>query len=264
MREGSLARPREGMYFPMDEFTDADYDLYRLEEPNQVIPTCCRNFHAVCYSRMLEPSATAAAALCLCGHGDHPRVRDYANTMLPVGGEFGYFCSCHGIVDYDKQVEDRHGAEPDFGHRTEDLAIALRSMPYGYGRDAQDLLPLAQDPNIWSQGRPKLADTNGWVPYRWHETGMDDCYALVGAYWQNADCWAKTNRALAQFAGWPGSITAFLGLFQCHLYQTPLGAWDQGYPAGILRMMAEMTRQARRSRRRGPAPGDPHWPASWC
>jgi hypothetical protein len=244
MQRGEVEK-RGGQYFYPDEFTDEDHDLYRSQESQQVIPTCCRNFHAVCYSRMLHPSATIADALCQCGHADHRRVRDYANTMLQVGGMFGYFCACWGIVDFDGAVEDLGGRVPDFNQRTEEIEVALKSLPYGYGRDAADMLALANDPNWPGTGRPQLADTNGWVPYRWYEIGADGSRALIGAYWQNADCWAKTNRAISQFPNYPGTIAAFFSLFQCHLYQTPLGAWDQGYPAGIFRWIAEVTRTTR-------------------
>jgi hypothetical protein len=67
----------------------------------------------------------------------------------------------------------------------------------------------------------------------------------VGAYWQNADCWARSNRALTQFPGCTGSLTEFYALFQCHLYQTSLGEWDQGSPGGMLRFILEVTRLAR-------------------
>lgn len=51
---------------------------------------------------------------------------------------------------------------------------------------------------------------------------------------------------------WPGTLQAFFGLFQCHLYQTSLGAWDQGYPAGVFRQIAEMTRLARQGSNAAP------------
>ena len=74
---------------------------------------------------------------------------------------------------------------------------------------------------------------------------MPNHFALVGTYWQNADCWAKANRALSQFPGCRGSTTEFLALFQCHLYQTALGEWNQGIPAGLLQWIADVTHLAR-------------------
>jgi hypothetical protein len=158
---------------------------------------------------------------------------------------FGYFCACWGILDFGEVVEALTGGGLDFDQRSEEQSIALRSIPYGYGRDADDLRFLARVPQCPGIHRPDLADTNGWSPYEWRDIGSRDHYAVVGSYWENADCWAKTNRALAQFPGYRGSIAEFLALFQCHLYQTSLGEWDQGFPAGILRWIAEVTRRAR-------------------
>lgn len=224
---------------------DEDCDFVRADHQQQVIPTCARHFTGLCDS-ILHPSATAADALCRCGYADHPRVRNYANSILQLGGMFGYFCACWGINDFDVEIEDLKGNAPDFNQRREEHEIALKSIPYGYARDRVDLHVLARNPNYPETHRPDLADTNGWVPYEWKDIGVSDHFALVGTYWQNADCWAKTNRALSQFPTWPGTIAEFFALFQLHLYQTPLGEWNQGFPAGILRWIAEVTRTARR------------------
>ena len=194
---------------------------------------------------MLHPSATVADALCRCGYANHPRVLSYANSMLQLGGMFGYFCACWGILDFGREVEPAGDVGPGFNRRTDDMEVALRSFPYGYGRDALDLRYLASFPQCPGIHRPDLADTNGWSPYFWRDIGLKDHFAVVGSYWENADCWAKTNRALAQFPDCRGSITEFLALFQCHLYQTSQGEWDQGFPAGIFRWIAEVTRRAR-------------------
>jgi hypothetical protein len=208
---------------------------------------------------MLSVSGTVADALCRCRHGDHSRVREYAAAMLRMGGYFGYFCSCWGILKPEHAVEVERGARPDFDdpdNAPEGIldtlpdgatchSVALDALPYGYARDADDLLALASNPNYDRVHRPWLADTNGWAPYDWRDLGQEGRYALVGSYWQNADCWAKANRGLCGLPGWPGSVAAFMGLFQCHLYQTALGAWDQGFPAGMLRQIADMTRLAR-------------------
>lgn len=222
-----------------------EHDLYRGEEKNQVIPTCCRNYPAMCGSRMLHPAATVAAALGACGYDDHPRHNDYCNTMLGIEHMFGYFCSCWGMVNYERTMEDRGGAAPDFDAQREQYEIALKALPYGYGRDAEDLLALANRPNYPDTHRPDLSDTNGWVPYEWRDIGVQNHFALVGTYWQNADCWAKTNRALSTNAAWPGTIQEFFAPFLMRLYQTPLGEFDQGYPAGLFRLLSEATRQSR-------------------
>jgi hypothetical protein len=225
---------------------DEDCDFVRADDQQQVIPTCARHFTGLCDS-ILHPSATAADALCRCGYAGHPRVRNYANSILQLGGMFGYFCACWGINDFDVEIEDMKGNTPDFNQRQEEHEIALKSIPYGYARDSVDLHVLARNPNYPGTHRPDLADTNGWVPYEWKDIGVSNHFAIVGTYWQNADCWAKTNRALSQFPTWPGTIAEFFSLFQLHLYQTPLGEWNQGFPAGILRWIAEATRTARRS-----------------
>jgi hypothetical protein len=224
--------------------SDEEAAVVREAGLQQVVPSCARNYSGLC-DAMLHVSATAADALCRCGHTDHPRLKDYVNSMLQLGGMFGYFCACWGILDFDREIEERQGREPDFNRRTEEYEIALKSIPYGYGRDSDDLHFLAWCPQCPGVHRPDLADTNGWSPYEWQDIGATDHFALVGSYWQNADCWAKTNRALAQFPACRGSITEFFALFQCHLYQTPLGEWDEGFPAGIFRWIAEVTRVAR-------------------
>jgi len=227
---------------------DEQCDFVRAEDQQQVIPTCARHFTGLCDS-ILHTSATVADALCRCGYSGHPRVRDYANSILQLGGMFGYFCACWGINDFDVGIEDLEGKAPDFNQRTEEHEIALKSVPYGYARDNVDLHVLARQPNYPGIHRPDLADTNGWVPYEWKEIGVENHFALVGTYWQNADCWAKTNRALSQFPTWSGTIAEFFALFQLHLYQTPLGEWNQGFPAGILRWIAEVTRTTRAKHR---------------
>ena len=234
----------EWLEFMVTRYTEEDHDLFRAPEPQQIIPSCTRNHHAGC-DAMLHPSATAAMALCGCGHAEHPRVRAYANSMYQLSAMFGYFCACWGILGRDKEVEDHRDGWPDFGRRADERPIALAAVPYGHGRDAEDLCALARLPRYPGVHRPDLSDTNGWTPYACRDIGRDGFLALDGAYWQNADCWAKPNRALAQFPGWTGSIAEFFALFQCHLYQTPLGEWNQGYPSGLFRQIAEITRATR-------------------
>ncbi len=232
-----------GGSFPLGT-TDDETGYVREEAQQRVVPTCARHFSGLC-DAMLHVSATAADALCRCGYEDHPRVKAYANSMLQLAAMFGYFCACWGPLNFEREVDHLVKGEPDFNRKTEELDVALRSFPYGYGRDADDLRSLANFPQCPGTHRPDLADTNGWSPYQWKDIGLPNHFAVVGAYWQNADCWAKTNRVLTQFPGCRGSITEFFALFQCHLYQTSLGEWDQGFPAGIFRWIAEVTRRAR-------------------
>lgn len=232
--------------FDVGRGVDAEKQFVMQEANQRVIPTCTRGFSGVC-DAMMHISAIAADALCRCGYDGHPRVRDYMDTLTQLASMFGYFCSCWGILNYGRTVEPRGDREPDFNLpiRKEEHEVALRSIPYGHGRDADDLLFLANCPQTAGLHRPDLADTNGWSPYTWRDIGADNWYPLVGAYWQNADCWARSSRALTQYPGCEESLSEFFALFQCHLYQTSLGEWDQGSPAGLLRFVTEVTRLAR-------------------
>ena len=235
----------EGAEFMVTSYTEDDHDLFRAMESQQEIPSCTRNHHAGC-DAMMHPSATAAMALCACGHAGHARLKVYASTMYQHSAMFGYFCSCWGILDSKRKTEPAAGdGYPDFDRRAAEHPIALAALPYGHGRDAEDLCALGRLPRYPRMHRPDLSDTNGWTPYYSRDIGSDAFVGLDGAYWENADCWAKPNRALALFPGWVGSIAEFFALFQCHLYQTPLGEWNQGYVSGIFRMIEAVTRQAR-------------------
>ncbi|MHC4252628.1 MAG: hypothetical protein ACYS9X_26215, partial [Planctomycetota bacterium] len=195
---------------------------------------------------MMHPSSTAAMALCACGHTGHARLKAYANTMYQYSAMFGYFCSCWGILGTKDKTDTRASdSYPDFNRRADEHPVALAALPYGHGRDAEDLCALAKLPRYPQIHRPDLSDTNGWTPYYSRDIGCDGFVALDGAYWENADCWAKPNRALSLFPNWAGSIAEFFALFQCHLYQTPFGEWNQGYVSGIFRMIEAVTRQAR-------------------
>ena len=225
-------------------FLDEEHDLFRQPEQQEIVASCSRHHAAPCDS-LHHPSTVAAEALCRCGHADDPRLRSYAATMLDLHAMFGYFCACWGILNKERDMESLRGKEPDFDHSPDQYETALKAMPYGYARDAADLQALARHPSYPGVHRPDLADTNWQPPYEWRDIGVDGHAALVGSYWENADCWAKANRALSQFPPWSGSAAEFFALFQCHLYQTPLGEWHQAFPAGIFRWIAEVTRTTR-------------------
>ena len=239
-------RAGEDMELMSRDFSEDDHDLFRGQEQQQVIPSCSRHHAAPCDS-LHHPSATAAMALCRCGHADHPRLRAYANTMLDLHSMFGYFCACWGILSTKRDLEGLRDEEPNFNHSLDQQEIALKSIPYGYARDNADLHAPARRPYYAGVHRPDLSDTNYQPPYDWKDLGVAGHFALVGSYWENADCWAKANRALSEFPAWSGSTAEFFGLFQCHLYQTPLGEWHQAFPAGIFRWIAEVTRHTRSS-----------------
>jgi hypothetical protein len=234
---------RKDSSFPIGS-PDESAGFVREEAQQQVLPTCARHFSGLC-DAMLHVSAAAAYALCRCGYPDHPRLKSYADSMLQLAAMFGYFCACWGILDFSREISSLEAGGPDFDRSARQRDIALRSIPYGYGRDRDDLRFLARFPQCPGMHRPDLADTDGWWPYEWKDIGFRDHFAVLGSYWENADCWAKANRALAQFPAYRGSTTEFFALFQCHLYQTSLGEWNQGFPAGILQWISEVTRAAR-------------------
>jgi hypothetical protein len=234
----------DGFDFLQKSKSAGEVAFVRREKQQRVWPTCGRHYDGLCDS-ITHGSATAAYALCRSGRHDDARVRDYANTILQMEGMFGYFCACWGPNEFGSKPKDGRGGEPDFNQRPKNYEIARNAVPYRYARDAQDAKVLARMPHYPDVHRPDLADTNGWCPHVWRVMEVDNHYALEGAYWQNADCWAKTNRALSQYPGWPGSISEFSGLFQCHLYQTDLGRWEQGFPAAMLSQAAELCRLSR-------------------
>ena len=77
------------------------------------------------------------------------------------------------------------------------------------------------------------------MPFLWYAIpGERRAFALVGTGWQNGDCWVKINRALSQHPSCPGSLTERQAVYQASRYQTSLGEWDQGFPAGMLAFLS--------------------------
>ena len=239
-REGLCMGPHYGIEI---EGKKDETAFVRADAQQQIWPTCARHFTGLC-DHMLHPSAIAAEALCACGLAEHPRVRAWANTMLEVAAMYGYFCACWGIDDLERDIESKPDAGPDFSYSKEPLDVALTAFPLRYARDLEDLCSLSHEPNWPDLRREHLADINGEFPLHWGVLDHPDCYALIGSYWQNADCWARVNRVLARLPGYPGTTISFYGQFQCHLYQDATGAWGQGFPGGNLRQIAEMAAQA--------------------
>ena len=224
------------------DFSEAEENLFCGEDHHQVVPNCSRGQSVFCDS-MHHVSALVGEALCKAGHGDHPRLKAYEAFLPRMHSMFGYFCACWGILSPDaRRPEIPH---EEFRHPEDEVAVALKSIPYGFARDHDDIHVLARHSRYPGKGRPPLADTNGQPPYEWKDLGAENCCAVIGSYWQNGDCWAKGNRAMAQFPAWSGSDAEFLGLFQAHLYQTAHGVWWQAYPAGMLNWLVEVTRHSR-------------------
>jgi len=225
-------------------FTEEHHDLFRSREAQQVIPICARHFPAAC-EVLLHPSAAVAEALCRCGYTDHPRVQTYANTLLDTPSDLGEFCACSGILQPGASFGKPPGTAPTFDPNPEELAVAAESISYRYVRNTADLQFLAHLGWFPDGEGPSPDGGHPMSPYEWKDIGAEGCFPLSGSNWENADCWAKANRSLSQFPGWSGSDAEFLALYQCHLYQTPLGEWYQAFPAGILRWILEVTRATR-------------------
>jgi hypothetical protein len=157
--------------FEVGHGIDREQAFVMQESQQRVVPTCTRGFAGGICDAMMHISAIAADALCRAGYADHPRLKDYAHSMTQLAAMFGYFCSCWGILEYGRELDDRGDSEPDFNRpeRQEEHDDALEAVPYGYGRDAQDLLYLANCPQAAGIHRPDLADTNGWSPYTWRD-----------------------------------------------------------------------------------------------
>jgi len=222
------------------EFPDVEQDQFRSEEIQQVLPNCARNHPPACEPRMVHVSGVVAEALVRCGHADHPRLRRYVNTVFHLGGEWGYWCGCGALGLFDVDVP-ASGAPPDLDVRrvAEDGRGDL--APWRWMEEAGQCARLANKPDIAGQGTDA-------EPFQWRRIpGDDDWYALVGNGWQNGDCWARTNRALSQHPSCPGSLAEHQAIYQASRYQTPLGEWDQGFPAGMLSLLSLYDQDAARS-----------------
>ena len=223
--------PDEKVNFFSWRFPDDEQDQFRAQESQRVIPTCARHHPPACEPRITHVSALVAEAMLRCGHADHPRLRRYVNTVFHLGGPWGYWCGCGALGLFDGDIPAEAGA-PDFNVRAAAGDGASDPSPLRWAPDAGACARLA--------GRSDLpeAGTN-LEPFTWRRLpGRDDVFALIGSAWQNGDCWAKTNRAMAAHPSAAGSLAAHLAVFQASRYQTSLGEWDQGFPAGMLAFLA--------------------------
>jgi hypothetical protein len=223
--------PDEEINFFCWDFPAHEQDQFRGQEMQRVIPTCARHHAPACEPRMVHTSALVAHALLRCGYADDARLRRYVNTVFHLGGEWGYWCGCGALGLYDSDipaVED----DPDFDVRAaaEDGQLNLR--PWRWSADTAECALLANQPNAPERG-------THLEPFSWHRLpGQEGAFALLGTGWQNGDCWAKTNRALAQHPSCRGSLVEDLAIFQASRYQTSLGEWDQAFPAGMLAFLS--------------------------
>jgi hypothetical protein len=212
-------------------FPDHEQDQFRGQEMQQVVPTCARHHPPACEPRMVHVSGVVAEALLRCGYADHPRLRRYVNTLFHLGGEWGYWCGCGALGLYDSGIPASE-ATPDLDARrvAEDGRRDL--SPWRWVADVTESARLANKPNVPEQGTHA-------EPFVWFSIpGQEHLFALIGSGWQNGDCWVKTNRALSQHPGRPGSLTEHLAIYQASRYQTSLGEWSQGFPAGMLAFLS--------------------------
>ncbi|MGD2175251.1 MAG: hypothetical protein PVJ27_07595 [Candidatus Brocadiaceae bacterium] len=223
--------PDESVNFYCWDFPAAEQDQFRGPHAQQVVPICARHHPPACEPRLTHTSTLVAQALMRCGFADQPRLRRYVNTVFHLGGEWGYWCGCGALGLYDADIPPS-GESPDFDVRgvAEDGQTDLSAWRWVAG--PEECRCLANEPEVPERG-------THLEPFRWHRVpGQDRFFALLGTGWQNGDCWAKTNRALAAHPGFAGSVSERLAVFQASRYQNSLGEWDQAYPAGMLSFLS--------------------------
>ena len=228
--EGDSAPWGDGSFYSWD-YPDDEQDQFRGQLMQRVIPTCARHHPPACEPRMTHTSALIAEALLRCGLADAPRVRRYLNTVFEVGGAWGYWCGCQALGLYGPGF-DAVDRAPDLdaiapGEDEEGDLAAMR-----WTGDTAECAGLANVPDVPDRGTHLEAFNWRAIP------GQRDAFALIGAAWQNGDCWAKTNRALAACSSHPGSRTERMAVYQASRYQTSLGEWNQGFPAGLLAFLS--------------------------
>ena len=234
--------PGRTSYYCRD-FAVEEQDQFRGEAMQRVIPTCARHHLPACEPRLTHVSSLIAEALLRCGFAEHPRLRRYVNTLMRVGGVWGYWCGCGalGLTDADlPALED----EPDLNLRRGADDGRHDVSPWRWVAEESEVAGLAERP---TPTRIPLARAPGvnvrLEPFRWHTmlgaaSEEGDVYALLGSGWQNGDCWAKTNHALAAHPGYAGSLAEEMAIHQASRYQTSLGVWDQGFPSGLLSFLS--------------------------
>jgi hypothetical protein len=232
--------PDEAVNYYCWRFPAAEQDQFRGQDMQQAVPTCARHHPPACEPRMTHVSAVVAEVLLRCGHADHPRLRRYVNTVFHLGGEWGYWCGCGALGLYDSDIPPSE-CEPDFNVRRFAGDGQVDLSPWRWVATAADSALLANKSALPEHG-------THLEPFCWYcIPGEDRTFALIGTGWQNGDCWAKTNRALIAHPSCTGSLAAHLATYQAGRYQTALGEWNQGFPAGMLAFLSLYTVPAARS-----------------
>ena len=216
-----------------------EVEPFLRESAQRIVPNI--NFGGgACEPRMTHVSALAAEALMRCGHAGHPRVRRYLNTVRRVGGVGGYWCGCGVLGLRDADLPACEG-EPDLDRRIGEPEHAADQSPWVWFPDVEDAAGLANQPCQPFKGRRPESQGVGTrlEPFVWRKLpGRQRSFALIGTAWQNAECSAKTNRALAAHPACHGSLTERLALYQMARYQTSLGDWPHANPHGMLAFLS--------------------------
>ncbi|MFC1718535.1 hypothetical protein ACFL6S_33070 [Candidatus Poribacteria bacterium] len=225
------AAPDDEISFYCWNFPMHEQDQFRGQEAQRVVPICARHHPPACEPRITHISALVAEALMLCGYHSHPRLRRYVNTISHVGGMYGYWCGCGALGFYDSDMPASE-EEPDFDVRSTTFDGSHDMSSWRWISSSSKCAGLA------NHTRQRTKDT-ALEPFCWYNIpGEDGLFALIGIGWQNGDCWAKTNRALSRHPSCSGSLTEHLATYQASRYQTSLGEWDQGFPAGMLAFLS--------------------------
>jgi hypothetical protein len=226
--------PDEETNFFSWDFPEHEQDQFRAQPFQRFIPTCARHHAPACEPRITHVSAVVGAALLRSGCADHPRLRRYVNTVFHLGGEWGYWCGCGALGLYDSDIPSSEST-PNFNVRAAAHDGRADLSTWRWISEAAESALLA---NRLAQ-RDQGSRGTHLQPFLWRDLpNANHRFALLGTAWQNGDCWAKTNRALSHHPSWPGSVSERLAIYQASRYQTSLGEWDQGFPAGMLAFLS--------------------------
>ena len=228
---------RDSFYSRRDD--PDEQDAFVRSASQRVIPIVQRGAGA-CEPRMTHVSALTAEVLMRCGYHNHARVRRYIHTAQRVGGVGGYWCGCGVLGLHDADLTPCDDA-PNLDRRIGPDHDVYDQSPWCWLPDEGGVAGLANQPHQARPGkRPEIEGRGTRIgPFHWYALrGRGKGYALIGAAWQNGDCWARVNRALVQHPRCRGSLAERLAVFQASRYQDSLGRWDQAWPAGMLAFLS--------------------------
>jgi hypothetical protein len=152
----------------------------------------------------------------------------------------GYWCGCGALGFGDPDIAPCED-EADLDAPTGGSGESRDALAWRWVEGASESALLANEPGRRTSRRPEIQGTGTHLlPFVWRRVPRQrNRFALVGTAWQNADCWAKVNRALSQHPSCPRSLTERRALYQASRYQTSLGEWSQAHPAGMLALLSQ-------------------------